>query len=341
MTDERGTDNDEDDIRRLLQTAGRREALPEHLKLQWEQQFRAQLSEAQASRRRRRTGLAGVLAACVALAAVTLVMLPDPARQVPAIRVVDTVGESALSNRDGQTLSLLQGQEIAFGARLSTGTDGMVALAWGGYDVRINVGSELALEATGLTLSAGEIYVSDDDRAAGEFRLNIHTPHGRIRDVGTQFSVQVTPRQTLTRVRRGAVILDTGAAEHRSEARNDGAVLVTMDGGGGVDSESVAGSGAAWRWIYAAGPAFALDGRTAWDFLQWSVGESGLSLEFASAAAERYARSTLLHGSIGDLDPERAVHPVLAATELSATVADGRLVIAMDPTASEGERYPD
>jgi hypothetical protein len=48
-----------------------------------------------------------------------------------------------------------------------------------------------------------------------------------------------------------------------------------------------------------------------------------LRLEFTSPAAEIHARGTLLHGDINGLDPERAVQPVLAGTDLVATVKAG------------------
>ena len=44
---------EERDVARLLQAAGRREALPDDIKQRWEQQFRAELAPVISRRRRR------------------------------------------------------------------------------------------------------------------------------------------------------------------------------------------------------------------------------------------------------------------------------------------------
>lgn len=329
MNDNDGTDREEEDIRRVLRAAGKREDVPPVLRLAWERQFRVELDAVRSARRRRRT-LAGGLVAGLAVAAVALLVSREPAPAVPAIRVVTAVGASRLTGPDGRARSPVPGREILSGTRLDTGESGLVALAWGGYDLRINASTILDLDTAGLSLRAGEVYVSDDDSAPGGFRLAIHTPQGRISDLGTQFTVHVQPGRTLATVRRGAVLLDTGSAEYRTEARHDSAIRLTVDGQREVRRETVEARGEDWQWIYGAAPAFNPEGRNTWEFLQWSAGESGLVLEFTSAAAERYARTTVLHGSIEGLDPERALQPVLAATDLVANVEGGRLLVSLD-----------
>ena len=41
-----------------------------------------------------------------------------------------------------------------------------------------------------------------------------------------------------------------------------------------------------------------------------------MRLEYGSKSAEIYARTTILHGDINGLDPDRAVEPVLSTTHL-------------------------
>jgi hypothetical protein len=139
----------------------------------------------------------------------------------------------------------------------------------------------------------------------------------------------VRPDSTVTTVRRGIVELNTDSTEHRAEAQAGLASRVTVDNERQVHTEQVAPSGDEWEWIYRAAPAYTLDGESAWDFLQWSTGQSGQTLKFATAAAEVYARTTTLHGSIEKMDPESAIGPVLATTDLTAVVENGKLLVSL------------
>jgi ferric-dicitrate binding protein FerR (iron transport regulator) len=322
----------DDDIARLLRAAGPREQLPADMQQRWEQQFRAELKPVLEGRgRSRRNWIMGLCAGLAAVAgAITLLQGPSPAVG-PQVLVSLSHGQSQLLVPDAAARDVVVGQQLEIGSTVNTGADAMVALKYGQYDLRINRDTRLLIDEEQLVLERGEVYASDYGFAGTDRQLSIRTAHGTIRDIGTQFTVIASTDSTVTTVRRGAVIIDTGRQELRAEPERGFARRLIIDGKLNVTQEQVAAGGADWDWIYLGGTDFTLEGSSAYDFLQWSVGESGQQLEFASPGAETLARSTRLHGDISGLNPEQAVQPVLASTDLTAEhLADNTLRISIN-----------
>lgn len=323
---------EDDDIARLLRAAGPREQLPPDMQRRWEQQFRAELQPVLEGRgRSRRNWVMGLCAGLAALA-VTIGLLQPPSPAVgPTILVSHTNGHSQLLSADAAARDVVAGQQLEFGSTVDTGPDGIVALEYGHYDLRINRDTRLVIEEDQLVLEVGELYASDYGFQGTDRQLSIRTAHGIIRDIGTQFTVVASADSTVTTVRRGAIIVDTGQQELRAEPESGHASRLIVDGTLQVRQEQVAAVGADWDWIYLGGTDFKLNGSSAYDFLQWSVGESGQQLEFASPGAETLARTTRLHGDISGLNPEQAVQPVLASTDLTVEhVANNILRISIN-----------
>ncbi len=130
-------------------------------------------------------------------------------------------------------------------------------------------------------------------------------------------------------MRKGAISIDTGRGEIVSRAGQDLAGRVRIDQQRRVSTASASTSGADWEWIYAVTPPHRIEGESVYAFLRWSSGESGLQLRFSDARSEYYARATRLHGSLPELDPDRAVELVLATTDRVTERADGVLRISL------------
>tara|TARA_R110001599_G_scaffold289553_1_gene492505 strand:- start:16964 stop:17971 length:1008 start_codon:yes stop_codon:yes gene_type:complete len=325
---------EDDNIARLLRAAGPRKQLPPDMQQRWEQQFRAELKPVLERRGHSRRNWIMGLCASLAVVAVTIVLLQRPSPAVgPQILVSHINGDSQLLQPDAAAQKMVTGQQLEVGSTVNTGADGIVALKYGHYDLRINCDTRLLIEEDQLVLQSGELYASDYGFNGTAPQLSIRTAHGVIRDIGTQFTVVTSADSTVTTVRRGAVILDTGQQELRADPKHGYASRLIVDGTLQVREEQVASSGADWDWIYFGGTNFTLEGSIAYDFLQWSVGESGQQLEFASPGAETLARTTRLHGDISGLNPEQAVLPVLASTDLTAEhLADNILRISINRT---------
>ena len=85
---------DEQDIARLLQAAGRREALPNDMKQRWEEQFRAELAPVISRRRNRRRTYLSAMAASVALIALGLLFYSNPAVDGHTMQILTVAGTS-------------------------------------------------------------------------------------------------------------------------------------------------------------------------------------------------------------------------------------------------------
>lgn len=325
------TDRDEQDIARLLRAAGPRQELPAQLKAQWEDKFRAELQPTLDRRRQSRSRMLMSMCAGLAVVAVaTWFALPKPGPAQPEIRITHASGAYQLQHDAGDSNSnLREGQQLAPGSTITTGGDGFVAVDFNGYDLRLNHNSSVTLESLRIRALAGSLYVSNEQAATSVKQLLIDTPHGSIRDIGTQFTVTLHPGETITTVRRGAVLIDTDGAQLQATALPNSAAQVSVNDRRQMREARVPGNGRHWNWIYQGTQPFELEGKSAYEFLQWSVAESGLQLQFASTGAEIHASTTLLHGDFGELNPQQAVSPVLATTDLEAKRVGNKLVVSL------------
>ena len=330
MNSQDNREAEDQDVARLLRAAGRRPELPEALKESWEAQFRNELAAVTHERRRDRLRLLGGLCAGLAVVAVAIgLLLGQPTGPELIIRVANVAG-GTLEQRDGTRLPLRAGHFLLEGSAVSTGPDGHIGISYRDYDLRLNSATEVAFADGRVELRGGEIYASSAAAAVTDDPLVIATPHGIIRDIGTQFVVALEGDRTVATVREGTIVLEQGEEEYLAQAQPERASRISTGADRRLSRESVPATGDDWRWIYRSSPAFKLDGSTAYEFLDWSVRESGLRLVFDSEAAEIRARVNQLHGDLPDLDPERAVAPVLAATDLVARREGNTLRVSLD-----------
>jgi ferric-dicitrate binding protein FerR (iron transport regulator) len=280
-------------------------------------------------RRQRRRVVWAALAGLVLVATTTISLMWPSQFQDPAARITGWSGGEV--RVQGLEASVQVGQRLLPGTVVSIGADSYLALEVSGYDLRLRAGSRVHLREAEVGLLAGDLYASGEPDANGSPELVIVTPHGVIRDIGTQFTVRVEPDQTLATVRRGKLEVLAGGRSLRARAPSEGARQVRIGSADqGVEVTTVPATGSEWRWIYQSGREYVLEGRTAHEFLRWSTDESGLVLDYADQAAEIYARTTTLHGDIISLDPEQAVAPVLATTDLNAERTGQRLRVSLE-----------
>lgn len=317
-------DREEDDIARLLRAAGPREQLPDELKRSWEQVFRAELAKRTTRRVQRRRVFMGALAAGIAALALGLWNLRPAGHDTPLISISAVSGAIDIA---GQRAAA--GRRIAAGTRIDTGDGQRIAIAWAGYDLRIDARSQVVPGNRGIELHRGRIYASDSGRDVGGLQLVISTPAGEIRDIGTQFTVVVQEDATVASVRRGAILVDTGTGQFQTRAESDAAVQVSVGGDNRFATRQVPPVGGEWNWIYAVTPGYEIEGRSAHEFLRWVSGQSGARLEFSSAAAELNARRTTLHGNARQTNPEEALMTVLEATDLLASLEGDALRVSL------------
>ena len=268
----------------------------------------------------RRTGFAA--AAAGVLAAVLYVGGGlDPGASATVVASVERA-QGTVTTGAGTRLAI--GSTVTPGTELMTG-DGQAALRLAsGGSLRVAARSHLKLTSEHeAELFAGTLYFDSEDGRGEPFAIT--TALGRISDVGTQFFVRLdeSEQRLDVGVRQGGVILSRDGS---SDSAGVGERLIATNQDA-VRRETVATFGTEWEWAERLAPPFDIDGRTVSEFLAWFSAQTGRTVVYADASAEREAREVLT-GSI-DLEPLRKLSAVEALTDLTFTLEGDRVVVRM------------
>ena len=185
---------------------------------------------------------------------------------------------------------------------LETGKGGGVAL-WLTSGVQLRVAGETQLRllnANHIELKAGRIYIDSDRHSLGD-DLRLVTAFGEIRDIGTQFQVDVDDERLRVRIREGQVLISN------PDTRIDGGVgeEIQLDGAGRVSRSAFPTHGSEWAWAEALATPF--QGGSLKDFLVWLARETGYILEFDDSRTERLAATVTVSGNQAGFTPEEAL----------------------------------
>jgi FecR-like protein len=332
---------DDDPIARLIHLAGPRPAVPEERMARVRESVHARWREALARDRRRRlvVALAVPLAAALVMAigaGVWLVRSRDGSRRGAA--AVDAAPVATVERTEGQVLlhsdrAVGSGSVLGAGSRLSTGPGARAALRLtGGPSIRLDADTELELtSAQALDLRRGAVYVDtgarpSDAGAPHAMPLEIRTPLGRVREVGTQFEVRLAADSLRLIVREGVAALSRDDGTHLAPA----GTRLRVDAGGAVVSDSAARWGADWNWVLAVAPPFELEGRTLGDYLDWLSRETGWRVKGADASITASMTTVTLHGSTLGLRPDETLAAVLPACGMRHRLDGDTLIIERD-----------
>jgi len=322
----------EDDIERVLRAAGPREkppadmerALRESLRDEW----RAVVAERQGRRRRTAWALAaGVMAAAIG----AWLVVPDVAGPAQAVGTIALAsGELRVkSGRLGRWEQASGGQPLLAGQMLATGPAGRGALTLaGGISARLDHATEVRVAgADRLIIDRGAVYVDAGADSADAAPLEIVTPAGSVRHLGTQYEVRVLDAGVRLRVREGKVLWRSDAGTATGEAGDQ--LVVAADGE--VERGRVPLFGDDWDWAAAAAPAVELEGMPLTSFLGLAARELGCRVEFSTPDVAQEAQAVVLHGSATGLSPAQALEAVFATTRMQAIVQDGRILVTTRP----------
>jgi len=313
---------EEEAVRKLLEDAGPRPALPEEdlgairesARGEWRRRYGA-TPERKGPRRSWLPLAAALLAGVVGLVWWTRSRPPAVA---PTVASVERVSGGA---------QWKVGSQLAAGSMLATDgeTPGRLTLRMlGGPSVRLDVATQVRLaSATMVEVIRGAVYVDTGAAPGRAEEIAVRAGVGLFHPAGTQFQVRVEERATTLRVREGRVAMD----------RRDGSVVagageeLIVSGDGGVVRRPVAISGPEWDWVGETAPMLAIEGVKVREFLSWIGRETGLRIEFADGEAATVADSCVLHGSIEHLTLADAPRVVLSSCGLGHRVSDGVLVV--------------
>lgn len=317
----------------LLRLAGPREAVPAERTLRVRGAVHAEWRRATRVRARRQV-VRWSLGACAVAAAVAFAVrggvrpvrvAPDPRIELASIKMLrGHVGPIAASRNGAFPVAWHVGDRVRSGEGIDTTGGGGAALRLArGAVVRVDGGTRMRLlsEDT-IALDAGAVYV---DAGVDPRAVEVRTPLGVARDIGTRFEVRLGESSLRVRVRDGLVRLTQGDQSHNAARGEE----VTLSQNGALVRRTVPLFGPEWAWTLAAVESFALEGRTLREFLAWITEENGWRLAYADATVRDKAAKTVLHGSIDGLSPEDALMAVLPASGVGHRLEDGVLRIAL------------
>jgi len=324
-------DNDESEIERVLRKSGRRPEPPADLlrsvRSSVEAEWRKVVNERQI-RRRRMINWSAAAGIVLAVAATAFVLTPSAGPRQPVAGISVATGTvRAKSGLWGRWHALHQHSEVDAGEVIATGADGRVALELqANVSLRLDHATRVSLtDAQHVTVVAGTLYVDSGLSVQPlEERLQVDTPAGAIRHVGTQYEVQLVGSGVRIAVREGKVELSMAGGETHHAIAGEQMVVSRGD----FEKTPISRNDSTWAWAEQVAPAFDIDGRSVADFLAWVSRETGREVTFATPEAEAQAERVMLSGSISGLNPEDALAAVLPTTPLRSHEVDGKLVVS-------------
>jgi hypothetical protein len=327
-----------DAVEALLEHAAPRLAPPPQYEQIVREAVRAEWQAVAGRARTRRTLTRFAIAATVLLGvAMGLQLLTDSAEPPLRVATIDVhrgsvflVGEQSLLQEITEFSDIYAGQVI------ETAGDGGLSISWGdGGSLRVDSGTRIEFSAAdSLYLRFGQIYFDSGIETTGAVKgsaLEIHTDHGRVQHLGTQYMTTVENGDLVVRVREGRVEID---GNYVDAAVAQAGQQMTISRGARPTVLNISRHGDTWRWVEALAPVVSMDGKTTYDFLYRISRETGLGLAFETSAAEAAARSGELFGTI-DTDPRSELALRMAGEDLEYRIDGGVIYVSIAQVGRE------
>jgi ferric-dicitrate binding protein FerR (iron transport regulator) len=318
----------EDRLAALIRTGGRGEEADTGAQERVRKAVRAEWRSAVKSRSLKRWNLRlGVAVAALVGMAIGLYLFRAHSVEVPpaaeVARVVHLQGALKVAQGDA-TRPVASGEALNAGTTVQTDADGRAALRLAsGVSLRLDCATRIVLDSDRvLRLEKGAVYV-DTDGKGGAAGIEVRTPSGVVRDMGTQFEARLVEDRVRLRVREGRVALKRAADTQTADAGQE----IVAAAAGEVTRASVSLTDASWNWALACAPAFDVEGKTLAQFLAWAEREGGWKVQFVDSGCERAASGTLLHGSLNGFTPRETLDVVLPTCGLKPRIENGMLWI--------------
>jgi hypothetical protein len=330
-----GADAEEGEVEtivRMLRVAGPRAAPPDHRLARVRTQVHAHwdASVRRTSGRRRVAIWTGMLAAAAALVIIVSRVgedsAPAPASAAAAWVATITGPQGAIhrATSAGSARPLAVDDTVLVGESIETGDVSRVAFRFAdGTSVRLDVSSRATFAGPRVVeLARGAVYV---DTGASGARLEIRTPLGTARDIGTQFEVRLVEAKLRLRVRTGAVELSD---RRRSVTGHAGTEIFLS--AAEAESRPIAPHGPEWEWTVAVSPPIDIEGLPLSTYLDRLAREQGWTVDYIDSALAREAKGIILHGSVAGLAPPDALDVTIGTSGLAYDLDNGRLVVSRE-----------
>lgn len=235
-------------------------------------------------------------------------------------------GPVFLITTDGRRRSIATGARIGPGERVETSNNGRAAFVLtGGVSVRLDQGTAIVLDGDSeVTLERGAAYV-DSGGGPGAAALEINTPFGSVRHVGTQFEVRLQDSLLRVWVREGTVAVERAGTRWTSRTGE----ALTLSRSGPPVRGMIPTFGPDWTWVTGLAEPFHLEGARVPAFLQWVSREQGWRWQPEGPRMRDHIEQIVLHGSIDGLTPEEALSAVLPTCGLTFRLEGERLIVGI------------
>lgn len=317
-----------DPLEKIFLLAGRRKpvdpARARAIEQRTHERWQLMLARRHAAQRRRSFRLIGgglVLAASIAAAGIFMSRLMTDAPMVAT--VVNVLGTPETGARGNVMTTLEVGTELHAGSVLETAEgDGVALHLASGHGLRLAAASRVRIETDAVVLDAGAVYLDSGDGQRVS-PIEVRSRLATVRELGTQYMVELTARSLDVSVREGAVHVAQGNVVTTASAGE----LLQLDPSGRVQRQPVPEYGEHWAWVTELAQAPDLERLTLAEFLRWLAREQGWRLEFAMPELAGYAGKVELHGSIEGLSGEDALSVVMRSTGWRYRLESGVLTI--------------
>jgi ferric-dicitrate binding protein FerR (iron transport regulator) len=288
--------------------------------------YSAWQTKVRARKRRRWLAMAASLAVALGATAVYEFWLATEGAALAAPLVV--IGDVArFSTKTGVWQAMSADTPIYRGDRLRTGPSGRAALSSaGGQSLRVAADTELLFAgANSLRLATGTIYIDSGDGGVAN-AIEIATPLGTVRDIGTQFEVHSTAQGMRVRVRSGLVeIVESPLTENFSSGAGRELELSTA---GVLQMGQIAPDDDQWAWAVELAVASERRNVSILRYLRWAAREMGKALVFDTPAIELRAELVRFNAEASGLPPLEILTLIEATSDFTYELtSDGAILI--------------
>jgi len=249
---------------------------------------------------------------------------------VPVATISKSHGSIYLLGEQSELHEMRDLSSITAGQVIETADNAGIGLEWGsGGSLRVDQNTRIEFKSTELVyLYRGRIYFDSQPSqlvaAITGSGFEIQTDHGSVKHLGTQYMTGVNSNELTVSVREGEVEVD-GAYVNKAVAV--AGQQLTISGGARPSVLDIDGYGAAWDWVETTAPSVSMDGKSTFEFLQRIGRETGLAVEFNSAAAEALARDGVLYGSF-DMEPRDELEFRMSGEDLGYRIDGGTIYVS-------------
>lgn len=313
----------DEELARLLRTAGSRSAAPEDLTLRVRDAVHTRWHKTVRFRKHRQFFflLSSSVAACLLL---YVFCLDRFAKEVPVpVGIVENIAGNVFmlhSDEDKNRSNgfLARSDVLIAGSTLESGDSGRLLMRLlGGVTLRMDAKTRFRLVSeSNFVLEEGAIYFDSGSRHSA---ITLRTGMGTIQNNGTQFEVRLHPESIRIRVREGSISFYSKKLSQNADAGTE----LAVDTNGKASQNKITKYGEDWNWVSQVMPTFRLEGRTLIDFLIWVSRENGWALRFSDSHIRDSATTIILHGSIAGLSPSESPAAVLSVSGLSYNLEEG------------------